>query len=101
MLYVFWMFNLLVYDGMKVFINVPWWYVAYNRMISPFLTQRTKSKFVFAGPTKTAETLFKLVVSISLHLRVFKRYTSKKMLSWLVSCLGMLHRSKSPCNTVV
>ncbi|KAG6425189.1 hypothetical protein SASPL_115615 [Salvia splendens] len=43
----------------QVFINVPWWYVAYNRMISPFLTQRTKSKFVFAGPTKTAETLFK------------------------------------------
>ncbi|XP_075481681.1 patellin-3-like [Primulina tabacum] len=43
----------------QVFINVPWWYVAYNRMISPFFTQRTKSKFVFAGPTKTAETLFK------------------------------------------
>lgn len=30
-------------------------------MISPFLTQRTKSKFVFAGPTRTAETLFKFV----------------------------------------
>ncbi|KAL3634710.1 hypothetical protein CASFOL_021764 [Castilleja foliolosa] len=45
----------------NVFINVPWWYVAYNRMISPFLTQRTKSKFVFAGPTKTAETLFKYI----------------------------------------
>ncbi|KAL3641840.1 Patellin-3 [Castilleja foliolosa] len=45
----------------QVFINVPWWYVAYNRMISPFLTQRTKSKFVFAGPTKTAETLFKYI----------------------------------------
>ncbi|KAI3464329.1 hypothetical protein Pfo_020992 [Paulownia fortunei] len=45
----------------QVFINVPWWYVAYNRMISPFLTQRTKSKFVFAGPTKTTETLFKSV----------------------------------------
>ncbi|KZV57100.1 patellin-2-like [Dorcoceras hygrometricum] len=43
----------------QVFINVPWWYVAYNRMISPFFTQRTKSKFVFAGPTKTTETLFK------------------------------------------
>ncbi|XP_073294658.1 patellin-3-like [Primulina huaijiensis] len=43
----------------QVFINVPWWYVAYNRMISPFFTQRTKSKFVFAGPTKTSETLFK------------------------------------------
>ncbi|KAG6435263.1 hypothetical protein SASPL_100133 [Salvia splendens] len=45
----------------QVFINVPWWYVAYNRLISPFLTQRTKSKFVFAGPTKTAETLFKYI----------------------------------------
>ncbi|XP_073062836.1 patellin-3-like [Primulina eburnea] len=47
------------YVAKQVFINVPWWYVAYNRMISPFLSQRTKSKFVFAGPTKTAETLFK------------------------------------------
>ncbi|KAL7118260.1 hypothetical protein ACP275_03G124800 [Erythranthe tilingii] len=45
----------------QVFVNVPWWYVAYNRMISPFLTQRTKSKFVFAGPTKTAETLLKYI----------------------------------------
>lgn len=46
---------------LKVFINVPWWYLAVNRMISPFFTQRTKSKFVFAGPSKTAETLFKWV----------------------------------------
>ncbi|CAI9786694.1 unnamed protein product [Fraxinus pennsylvanica] len=45
----------------QVFINVPWWYVAYNRMISPFFTARTKSKFVFAGPTKTAETLLKYI----------------------------------------
>ncbi|KAM0946326.1 putative CRAL-TRIO lipid binding domain, GOLD domain, CRAL/TRIO domain, CRAL/TRIO domain superfamily [Dioscorea sansibarensis] len=44
-----------------VFINVPWWYLAFNRMISPFLTQRTKSKFVFAGPSKSAETLFKYI----------------------------------------
>ncbi|EPS65885.1 hypothetical protein M569_08890, partial [Genlisea aurea] len=45
----------------QVFVNVPWWYVAYNRLISPFLTQRTKSKFVFAGPTRTTETLFKYI----------------------------------------
>ncbi|XP_078440888.1 sec14p-like phosphatidylinositol transfer family protein [Wolffia australiana] len=45
----------------KVFINVPWWYLAYHRMISPFLTQRTKSKFVFASPAKSAETLFKYI----------------------------------------
>ncbi|CAI0404964.1 unnamed protein product [Linum tenue] len=43
----------------QVFINVPWWYLAFNKMISPFLTPRTKSKFVFAGPSKSAETLFK------------------------------------------
>ncbi|XP_043715087.1 patellin-1-like isoform X2 [Telopea speciosissima] len=47
--------------AIQVFINVPWWYLAFNRMISPFLTQRTKSKFVFAGPSKSAETLFKSV----------------------------------------
>ncbi|KAF8404276.1 hypothetical protein HHK36_009158 [Tetracentron sinense] len=45
----------------QVFINVPWWYLAFNRMISPFLTQRTKSKFVFAGPSKSADTLFKYI----------------------------------------
>uniref|UniRef100_A0A5B7BG24 Patellin-3-like n=1 Tax=Davidia involucrata TaxID=16924 RepID=A0A5B7BG24_DAVIN len=47
----------------QVFINVPWWYLAVNRMISPFLTQRTKSKFVFAGPSKSNETLLKYVAA--------------------------------------
>ncbi|WCJ44210.1 Sec14p-like phosphatidylinositol transfer family protein [Euphorbia peplus] len=45
----------------QVFINVPWWYLAFNRMISPFLTLRTKSKMVFAGPSKSAETLLKYI----------------------------------------
>ncbi|KAK3013731.1 hypothetical protein RJ639_008648 [Escallonia herrerae] len=45
----------------QVFINVPWWYLAFYRMINPFFTQRTKSKFVFAGPSKSAETLFKYI----------------------------------------
>lgn len=45
----------------QVFINVPWWYLAYNRVMSPFFTQRTKSKFVFAGPSKSAETLFRYI----------------------------------------
>ncbi|XP_061362829.1 patellin-3-like [Gastrolobium bilobum] len=45
----------------QIFINVPWWYLAFSRMISAFLTQRTKSKFVFAGPSKSAETLFKYI----------------------------------------
>lgn len=50
---------LCVCGFLKVFINVPWWYLAFYTMISPFMTQRTKSKFVFAGPSKTAETLYK------------------------------------------
>ncbi|KAL4560787.1 hypothetical protein LXL04_032941 [Taraxacum kok-saghyz] len=42
----------------QVFINAPWWYLACYTMISPFMTQRTKSKFVIA---RTPETLFKYV----------------------------------------
>uniref|UniRef100_A0ACD5WHF5 Uncharacterized protein n=1 Tax=Avena sativa TaxID=4498 RepID=A0ACD5WHF5_AVESA len=45
----------------KVFINVPWWYIAANKMMSPFLTQRTKSKFVFASQAKSPETLFRYI----------------------------------------
>ncbi|CAH1454327.1 unnamed protein product [Lactuca virosa] len=45
----------------QVFINVPWWYLAFYKMFNPFFTQRTKSKFVFAGPSKTSETLFKYI----------------------------------------
>ncbi|KAI3523266.1 hypothetical protein L1887_01326 [Cichorium endivia] len=45
----------------QVFINVPWWYLAFYTMMSPFMTQRTKSKFVFASPARTSETLFKYV----------------------------------------
>ncbi|KAL1542806.1 Patellin-3 [Salvia divinorum] len=45
----------------QVFINVPWWYLAFYTMMGPFLTQRTKSKFVFTGPSKTPETLFKYI----------------------------------------
>ncbi|KAL0343262.1 UNVERIFIED_CONTAM: Patellin-3 [Sesamum angustifolium] len=45
----------------QVFINVPWWYLALSKMISPFLTQRTKSKFVVSRPSRSAETLFKYI----------------------------------------
>eukprot|EP00252_Welwitschia_mirabilis_P001965 TRINITY_DN11931_c0_g1_i1.p1 TRINITY_DN11931_c0_g1~~TRINITY_DN11931_c0_g1_i1.p1 ORF type:complete len:627 (+),score=124.50 TRINITY_DN11931_c0_g1_i1:359-2239(+) len=45
----------------KIFLNVPWWYAAVNTMISPFLTQRTKSKFVYARPARVTETLFKYI----------------------------------------
>ncbi|OIW18242.1 hypothetical protein TanjilG_06326 [Lupinus angustifolius] len=53
----------------QVFINVPWWYLAVNRMISPFLTQRTKSKFVFAGPSKSVETLLSYIAPEQLPVK--------------------------------
>lgn len=54
------MYFCLVVDFLiKVFINAPWWHLALYTMINPFVTQRTKSKFVFARPGKSAETLFK------------------------------------------
>ncbi|KAB1208926.1 Patellin-3 [Morella rubra] len=53
----------------QVFINVPWWYLAVSKMISPFLTQRTKSKFVFAGPSKSAETLLRYISAEQLPVK--------------------------------
>ncbi|EXB75191.1 hypothetical protein L484_025971 [Morus notabilis] len=45
----------------NIFINVPFWYYALNALLSPFLTQRTKSKFVVARPAKVTETLLKYI----------------------------------------
>ncbi|KAE8768273.1 patellin-6 [Hordeum vulgare] len=43
----------------QVFVNVPWYFSVLFSMISPFLTERTKSKFVIAREGNVAETLFK------------------------------------------
>ncbi|XP_064967984.1 patellin-3-like [Musa acuminata AAA Group] len=53
----------------QIFINVPWWYLAFNRMMSPFFTQRTRSKFVFARPSNTAETLSKYIAPEQVPVR--------------------------------
>ncbi|KAL2475867.1 Phosphatidylinositol transfer protein SEC14 [Abeliophyllum distichum] len=45
----------------NIFINVPFWYYAFNALLSPFLTQRTKSKFVFSRPSRVTETLLKYI----------------------------------------
>ncbi|RYQ79222.1 hypothetical protein Ahy_Scaffold6g107929 isoform A [Arachis hypogaea] len=44
-----------------IFINVPFWYYAVSALLSPFLTQRTKRKFVVARPAKVTETLIKYI----------------------------------------
>ncbi|CAN6467450.1 unnamed protein product [Victoria cruziana] len=45
----------------KIFINVPWYFSMIYSMFSPFLTQRTKSKFVIARENNVAETLYKFI----------------------------------------
>ncbi|XP_027184809.1 patellin-4 [Coffea eugenioides] len=45
----------------NIFINVPFWYYAFHALLSPFLTQRTKSKFIIARPAKVTETLLKYI----------------------------------------
>ncbi|XP_020674747.1 patellin-4 [Dendrobium catenatum] len=45
----------------NVIINAPFWYYALNAILSPFLTQRTKSKFVVVRPAKVTETLLKYI----------------------------------------
>lgn len=45
----------------KIFINVPWYFSMLYSMFSPFLTQRTKSKFVIAKEGNVAETLYKFI----------------------------------------
>ncbi|XAR68758.1 hypothetical protein NMG60_11000116 [Bertholletia excelsa] len=45
----------------KIFINVPWYFSVLYSMFSPFLTQRTKSKFVICKEGNVAETLYKFI----------------------------------------
>ncbi|KAI9116194.1 hypothetical protein K1719_013124 [Acacia pycnantha] len=45
----------------KIFVNVPWYFSMLYSMFSPFLTQRTKSKFVISKEGNAAETLYKFV----------------------------------------
>ncbi|OVA05129.1 Cellular retinaldehyde binding/alpha-tocopherol transport [Macleaya cordata] len=53
----------------NIFVNVPFWYYAFNAVLSPFLTQRTKSKFVFARPAKVTETLLRYIPAEQIPLR--------------------------------
>ncbi|XP_057808220.1 patellin-6-like [Salvia miltiorrhiza] len=45
----------------KIFINVPWYFSLLYSMFSPFLTQRTKTKFLISKEGNAAETLYKFI----------------------------------------
>ncbi|KAG6387504.1 hypothetical protein SASPL_152696 [Salvia splendens] len=47
----------------NIFVNVPFWYYAFNAVLSPFLTQTTKNKFVFSRPSRVTETLVKYIAA--------------------------------------
>ncbi|MED6185568.1 hypothetical protein PIB30_058374 [Stylosanthes scabra] len=66
-----------------IFINVPFWYYAVSALLSPFLTQRTKRKFVVARPAKVTETLIKYipVEEIPVQYGGFKREDDTKFSS--------------------
>ncbi|CAI8612870.1 unnamed protein product [Vicia faba] len=45
----------------KIFINVPWYFSMLYAIYCPFLTQRTKSKFVISKEGNATETLYKFI----------------------------------------
>ncbi|XP_062100673.1 patellin-6-like [Humulus lupulus] len=45
----------------NIFINVPWYFNMVYSVFSPFLTQRTKSKFVISKEGNVAKTLYKFI----------------------------------------
>ncbi|KAG6552749.1 hypothetical protein Mapa_005697 [Marchantia paleacea] len=45
----------------KIFVNAPWYFSALYSVVSPFLSQRTKSKFTVAPAGKTTEHLLKFI----------------------------------------
>ncbi|XP_010428078.1 PREDICTED: patellin-1 [Camelina sativa] len=46
----------------ELFINVPWWYIPYYKTFGSIITSpRTRNKMVLAGPSKSADTIFKYI----------------------------------------
>ncbi|CAF2196637.1 hypothetical protein YC2023_092664 [Brassica napus] len=46
----------------ELFINVPWWYIPYYKTFGSIITSpKTRSKMVLAGPSKSADTIFKYI----------------------------------------
>ncbi|KAL5577865.1 hypothetical protein UlMin_019564 [Ulmus minor] len=92
----------------NIFINVPFWYYALNALLSPFLTQRTKSKFVIARPAKVTETLLKYIPAEEIPVQYggFKReddfefYGDNGAASELILKAGMTETIEIPTTEV-
>ncbi|CAN1750091.1 PATL4 [Linum perenne] len=53
----------------NIFINVPLWYYAFNTVLSPFLTPRTKNKFITARTSRVTEILLKYIAGEQVPVR--------------------------------
>ncbi|KAK1267073.1 Patellin-4 [Acorus gramineus] len=53
----------------SIFINVSFRYYVYHALLSRLLSQRTRSKFVFARPSKVQETLLKFIAPENVPVR--------------------------------
>ncbi|ERN18752.1 patellin-4 [Amborella trichopoda] len=67
----------------NVFVNVPFWYYAFNAVLSTILTQRTTSKFIFARPSRVMETLLKFIAPEDIPIKYggFKRENDEEFSS--------------------
>ncbi|KAF9607876.1 hypothetical protein IFM89_003580, partial [Coptis chinensis] len=45
----------------SIYVNVPFWYYAYHSVFTRLLSQRAKSKFVFARASRVTKTLIKYI----------------------------------------
>ncbi|WZZ16162.1 hypothetical protein YC2023_109251 [Brassica napus] len=70
-----------------VFINVPFLFYAGSTLLSPFLTQRTKSKFVVTRPANVTETLLNYIPAEEIPVQYggFKRYDDTEFSNEAVS----------------
>lgn len=53
----------------NIIINVPFWYYACHTVLSRLITQRNKSRYVFARPSRVTETLLKFITPENLPIQ--------------------------------
>ncbi|KAI8523049.1 hypothetical protein RHMOL_Rhmol13G0044200 [Rhododendron molle] len=53
----------------NIYVNVPFWYYVSHALHSQFISQRTKSKFIFVRPLRVTQTLLKYIAPENLPVR--------------------------------
>ncbi|KAF7121391.1 hypothetical protein RHSIM_Rhsim13G0035300 [Rhododendron simsii] len=53
----------------NIYVNVPFWYYVSHALHSQFISQRTKSKFIFVRPLRVTQTLLKYIAPENLPVQ--------------------------------